>query len=282
MKDKIIMVTGANAGIGKVTALALAKMGAQVVMVARDLTRGETAKKEIITASGNNHVDLLLADLSSLTAIRQLVANFKSKYDRLHVLINNAGALFLRRRLSVDGLEMTFALNHMGYFFLTNLLLDVIKSSAPARIINLSSVAHAGARLNFADLQSKKFYRGYRVYGKSKLANLLFTYELSRRLNGSGITVNAVHPGFVATNFATNNGRLVRLAMFFINKFALSAEKGAETSIYLASSPEVEGITGRYFVHKQAVNSALASYDEAAAKRLWQISEQLAGLNSMA
>jgi NAD(P)-dependent dehydrogenase (short-subunit alcohol dehydrogenase family) len=246
-------------------------------MVARDRTRGETVKNEIIAASGNKYVDLMLADLSSRAAICQLASDFKRKYDQLHVLINNAGALFLRRRLTVDGLEMTFALNHMGYFLLTNLLLDTIKASAPARIINLSSVAHTRAQMNFDDLQSKINYRGYRAYGKSKLANLLFTYELSRRLNGSGITVNAVHPGFVATKFASNNGRLIRLAMFFINKFALSAEEGAETSIYLASSPEVEGITGRYFVRKRAIKSTIASYDEAAAQRLWQLSEKLAG-----
>ncbi len=284
MKDKTILITGANAGIGKITARELAKMGARVVMVARSQERGEAALAEIKAASGSDKVDLLLADLSSQTAVRQLAADFRANYDRLDVLINNAGALFLKRELSVDGIEMTFALNHLAYFLLTNLLLDMLEASAPARIINVSSVAHEMSPLDFDDLQSEKGYRGFQVYGKSKLANVLFTHELdrrlNRRLNSNGVTVNALHPGFVGTHFAKNNGRLVRLAMFFINKFALPPEKGAETSIYLASSPEVANISGQYFYQKKAKRSAKFAYDEDAARRLWQISEQMTGLDA--
>ncbi len=279
MKDKTVLITGANAGIGKMTARELAKMGARVIMVARSRERGEAALADIKAASGSSAVDLLLADLSSQTAIRQLAADFKAKYDRLDVLINNAGALFLQRKLSVDGIEMTFALNHLSYFLLTNLLLDALESSVPARIINVASVAHERADLDFADLQSEKSYRGFPVYGKSKLANVLFTYELARRLNGSGITVNALHPGFVGTSFAKNNGRIARMVMSLINKFALTPEQGAETSIYLASSPEVAGVSGQYFYKKKAKRSSSNSYDKAAAQRLWQISEQITGLS---
>ena len=278
MKGKTVLITGANGGIGKMTACNLAKMGAQVVMVARSQERGEAALGNVKAASGSDDVHLLLADLSSQTAVRQLAATFKANYDRLDVLINNAGAIFLKRKLSADGIEMTFALNHISYFLLTNLLLDMLKASSPARIINVSSVAHEMNPLNFDDLQSEKAYRGFQAYGKSKLANLLFTYELDRRLKGSGITVNALHPGFVGTNFAKNNGRLVRLAMFFINKFALPPEKGAETPVYLAAAPEVAAVSGQYFYQKKTKRSSSASYDEAAAQRLWQISEQMTGL----
>lgn len=280
MQNKMVMVTGANAGIGKVTARELAKMGATVIMVARSRQRGEEALAEVKAASGNENVVLMLADLSSQDSIRQLAVEFKANYDRLHVLVNNAGAIFMKRRESVDGLEMTFALNHLGYYLLTMLLLETLQASAPARIVNVTSGAHFGGRIQFADLQMQKGYAGFRAYSASKLANVLFTYELARRLAGQGVTVNCLHPGFVASNFAKNNGLLARMGMKLLSPFALSSEEGAETSIYLASSPEVEGVTGKYFAKKRPVKSAAQTYDEAVARRLWKISGELVRVDS--
>src|SRR6266849_3255526 len=261
MQGKICMVTGANSGIGKATALARAQMGATVVMVCRDRARGEEAKSEITTKSRNNAVDLLQADLSSQQSIRQLVENFQHHYTHLHVLINNAGAAFPVRRESVDGLEMTFAVNYLAPFLLTNLLLDVLKASAPARIVNVSSAVQASGYIQMDDLQAEKHYRS--AYGQSKLAEVLFTYELARRLQGTGVTANCLHPGFVATNFGqSGRGPVIHTAVKFISRFGISPEEGAKTSIYLASSPEVEGVTGKYFVKSIPKRSASISYDE--------------------
>src|SRR6266566_5125561 len=263
MQGKICMVTGANSGIGKATALALAQMGATVVMVCRDRTRGEQARGEITTKSKNNAVDLLLADLSSQQSIRHLVENVQRHYTHLHVLINNAGATFPGRRETVDGLEMTFAVNYLAPFLLTNLLLDMLKASAPARIVNVSSAAHTSGSIQLGDLQAEKRYRPMRTYPQAKLAVVLFTYELARRLKGTGVTANCLHPGFVATNFAQSDGEpAVRLLVKLIGSFGTSPEKGAKTSIYLASSPEVEGVTGTYFVKSIPRRSAAISYDE--------------------
>ena len=280
MRGQIVMVTGANAGIGKITARELARMGAHVIMVARSREKGEAALAEIKSTTGSSQIDLLLADLSSQQSIRQLATDFQARYDKLHVLVNNAGAVFLKRQESADGLEMTFALNHLGYFLLTNLLLDMIKASAPARIVNVSSMAHQQGQIDFADLQNQKSYQGFQVYSQSKLANLLFTYELARRLEGSGVTVNALHPGFVASNFAKNNGFIARLAMNLAKllRIAQTTDKGAETSIYLASSPEAALVTGKYFDEKKAIRSSHASYNEADARQLWQVSKQMTGL----
>jgi NAD(P)-dependent dehydrogenase (short-subunit alcohol dehydrogenase family) len=276
LNKKLIMITGANAGIGKVAALKLARQGATIVMVCRSLERGQAAQTEIKAASGSERVDLLIADLSIQADIHKLAAEFKQKYERLDVLVNNAGAIFDKRQETADGLERTFALNHMGYFLLTDLLLDVLKASAPARIVNVSSDAHRRGSINFDDLQRKKRYFSFVVYAQSKLANVLFTYELARRLEGSGVTANALHPGFVNSNF----GSTMSLIPAFFNRlfsrlFGISPEQGAETIIYLASSPEVEGVTGKYFVKKKATRSSPESYDEAVAKRLWEVSEQL-------
>lgn len=274
MNGKICMVTGANAGIGKVTARELAKMGAHVVMVCRSAERGEAAKKEV-TQTATGQVDLMIADLSSQASIRALAATYLEKYDRLDVLINNAGVLFMERSESVDGLEMTFALNHMGYFLLTDLLLDRIKASAPARIVNVSSMAHSRGAINFDDLQAEQKFGGMDVYSSSKLANILFTTELARRLDGTGVTANSLHPGFVRSNFGDNNGRLMKIVMPIAKLFAINTDKGAETSIYLASSPDVEGVTGLYFVKKKAVTPSEAAQETAVAERLWQVSEAL-------
>ena len=277
MQGKICMVTGANSGIGKATALELAQMGATVVMVCRDRARGEEARREITTKSRKNAVDLLQADLSSQQSIRQLVENFQHHYTHLHVLINNAGAAFPgRRRETVDGLEMTFAVNYLAPFLLTNLLLDVLKASAPARIVNVSSAAHKSGYIQLDDLQAEKLYRPMRTYPQAKLAVVLFTYELARRLQGTEVTANCLHPGFVATNFAqSDGGPAVRLLVKLLGSFGASPEKGAKTSIYLASSPEVEGVTGQYFVKSIPRRSAAISYDESLQRQLWEQSAKL-------
>src|SRR5690348_9172780 len=250
IQGKICMVTGANSGIGKATALALAQMGATVVMVCRDRARGEQARSEITTTSRNTAVDLLLADLSSQQSIRHLVEHFQHHYPHLHVLINNAGATFPgRRRETVDGVEMTLAVNYLAPFLLTNLLLDRLTASAPARIVNVSSHAHASGSIQLDDLQAEKRYRPMRTYPQAKLAVVLFTYELARRLHGTGVTANCLHPGFVATHFAQRDAGLAfRLLVKVMGSFGTSPHEGAKTSIYLASSPEVEAVTGHYFV----------------------------------
>lgn len=279
MQDKICLITGANAGIGQQTALELAKMGATVVMVARDPQRGEAAQAAIAAASGNPRVDLLQADFAAPDAIRAMAASFAARYDRLDVLVNNAGVYLTGREETAEGLERTFAVNHLGYFMTTLLLWDSLVAAPSARIINLSSDAHRQAKLNFDDLQNRHKYAGFRAYGQSKLANVLFTYELDRRRGDLPITVNAVHPGFVASNFGRNNRGIVGLVMTrLVPLFAKSVAEGAATSIYLASSPEVAGVSGRYFSDCRAVKSAPQSYDRAAAERLWAVSEELTGL----
>lgn len=272
MYGKVCMVTGAASGIGAITAQALAQQGAAVILVDRDSEKGAGTVERIKRQTGNPAVEFTHADLSAQAEIRQLVQQFKSRYQRLDVLVNNAGAMFDRRQESVDGIEMTFALNYLGYFLLTNLLLGTIRASAPARIINTASSSHVRARINFNDLESRANYHGLRAYGRSKLAILLFTYELSRRLEGTGVTVNALHPGIVATNFAVNSRETVGLLVRLFRFAFISPEQGAQTGIYLATSPEVEGVTGKYFVKRKAVRSAPASYDTATASRLWQVS----------
>lgn len=281
MQDKIIIVTGANAGIGKATAQHLAGMGAHVVMVGRNQERLTAARDDIVAATGNSRIDVMLADLSSQASIRAFTAAYKQQYDRLDVLVNNAGAFFNKRQETVDGLELTFALNHLGYFLTTLLLLDMLQEADEGRIVNVSSDAHQGAELDLNDLQLVHDYSAFKAYGRSKLANVYFTYELARRLEGSPVTVNALHPGFVASNFGKNNGALYKVAMGVIGKVAgRSPTKGAETSIYLASAPEVAGITGKYFKDCQETRSSDISYDTAVAEQLWTISEQLTNVNA--
>jgi NAD(P)-dependent dehydrogenase (short-subunit alcohol dehydrogenase family) len=281
MQGKICLITGATAGIGEITAREMARLGATVVGVGRDAQKSAAVAAHIRAETGNDRVEYLLADLSSQAAVRRLAETFKGQYARLDVLINNAGAFYGRRQESVDGVELTFALNHLSYFLLTTLLLDVLKASAPARIVNVSSEAHAGTSMNFDDLEGKTRFSGWRAYAQSKLANVLLTYELARRLEGSGVTANALHPGFVATNFALNNFTFpgARLAIGFYRLFlklaSIPPEEGAQTSLYLATSPEVEGVTGKYFVKCRAAPSSPASHDPTAARRLWEISEQM-------
>jgi NAD(P)-dependent dehydrogenase (short-subunit alcohol dehydrogenase family) len=279
MNGKICLVTGATNGIGKATAQALAQMGATVVIVGRDAQKAEQVTGEIRAASGNQNVDWLLADLSAQQEVRRLAGEFMSKYPHLHVLLNNAGGTFTTRQVSVDGIEMTFALNHLAYFLLTNLLLDTIKASAPARIINVSSDAHSGGKIDFENLQGERSYSSFGPYGNSKLANILFTTELARRLEGTGVTVNALHPGLTSTGFGKNNpGLLMKIMGAVIPLIARSPEKGAETSIYLASSPEVQSITGKYYVDCKVTQPAPQAADMVVAKKLWDVSAEMAHL----
>jgi NAD(P)-dependent dehydrogenase (short-subunit alcohol dehydrogenase family) len=277
LNGKTILVTGATNGIGKVTARELARMGAHIVIVGRNPAKTEEAVREIKTAAGHDRVEMLLGDLSVMGEVARVADEYRARYPRLDVLVNNAGAYFQQRQTTKDGLEMTFALNHMSYFILTNRLLDVLKASAPARIVNVSSEAHRQWRsFDFDDLQSVRYgVGGFKAYGQSKLANVLFTAELARHLGGTGVTANSLHPGLVSSGFGKNNGGLVNLAMRLISLFAINEEQGAQTSLYVAASPEVEGVTGKYFDKSRMVAPSPASQDEAAQKRLWQISEEI-------
>lgn len=276
VKGKTVVVTGATTGIGKATALALARQGANLVIPARDRARGEAARKEILAARVGGRVDLLIADLSSLASTRALAEEIRGTYPGLHVLVNNAGVSRPKRATSVDGFEMTFAVNYLAPFLLTNLLLDRLKESAPARVVNVASGAHA-KRLDFDNLQSERGYSLMGAYSASKLALILFTYELARRLEGTGVAVNAVHPGGVRTEIYRDLGRISRLGVRLIWPLLRTPEEGARTSVYVATAPELEGISGRYFADSREARSAPASYDLATARRLWEVSERMVG-----
>src|SRR3989442_755957 len=279
MTDKVCIVTGATSGIGRVTALDLARRGAAVGLVCRDRGRGEEAVADLKRRTGNDAVDLFLADLSSQDAIRRVAAALLARYPAIHLLVNNAGVINLRHTTSVDGIETVFAVNHLAYFVLTLLLLERLKASAPARIVNVASDAHRFVRqINFDDLGYERGYKTMRVYGQSKLANILFTYELARRLEGSGVTVNCLHPGTVATGLGRNNGRIATLLTKLLAPFFRSPERGAATSIYLATSPEVEGVSGRYFADCREARSLPITHDVATARRLWDVSCRMTGI----
>ena len=278
MDGKTCLVTGATSGIGRGVAEELARLGATVIVVGRGRDRSVAIVDRIRRATSNANVEFMLADLSSQREVRTLAEEFLSRHRRLDVLVNNVGAIVLRRKRSVDGIEMTLALNHLGYFLLTDLLLDVLRSSAPARVVNVSSAAHESARLDFDDLENRRRYGGYKAYSRSKLANVLFTYELARRLDGTGVTANALHPGLVATRLAANNGLPGVLVNLLIRVGGMSPLKGARTVVYLAASPEVDGVSGRYFVNERSVPSSEASRDTDDARRLWEISSEMTGL----
>jgi NAD(P)-dependent dehydrogenase (short-subunit alcohol dehydrogenase family) len=279
MTGKTVVITGANSGIGLETAVALAKAGAKTVITVRDRARGEAAVADIRARSGNDDVDVVVFDLGTIASTRQGAAEILARCDRIDVLVNNAGVVLSARRETADGLEATFAVNHLGPFVLTELLLDRIKQSAPARIVNVASTAHKGARkgLDFDDLQSTTRYGGMQVYSKSKLANIYFTTELARRLEGTGVTVNCLHPGTVATGYGRDgdSSGVLAFGLKVIKPFILTAERGARTSVYLASSPEVAGVTGRYFVKCKPRNPSAAARDDEAARRLWKVSEEI-------
>jgi retinol dehydrogenase 14 len=278
MGEKVCLITGATSGIGKATAMGMAEMGANVVMVGRDRGRGETVMAEIKEGSANPSVDLMLADLSSQEEIHRLADEFKEAYPRLDVLINNAGVIRSERITTADGLETTFAVNHLAYSLLTNLLLDVLKASAPSRIVNVASGEQRTGTIDFDDLQGEKRYTGAKAYSQSKLATVLFTYELARRLEGTGVSANCLHPGVVGTNLGSGVSGVFGFMVRALRPLMKSSEKGAETSIYLASSPEVEGLSGGYFVKKAEARSSDVSYDERIARRLWEVSADLTNL----
>lgn len=275
LRDKVMMVTGANAGMGKEISLALAGMGARLVMVSRDRERGEAARADVEQKTGNQAVEVLIADLSSQQSIRRMVKEFEMRHPRLDVLINNAGVSLSRRQETVDGLDTVFATNHLGPFLLTNLLLPVLAAGAPSRVVTVSSGAQAMGRIDFGDLQSVRSYNEIRVYNQTKLANILFTYELARRLAGTGVAANAVEPGFVKTNLK------VPFPFVIFAFMRGSAVDGAKPSVFLATSPDVEGVSGAFFNHKcVAVRSSKLSYDEDALRRLWQVSAELTHLDA--
>ncbi len=281
MDGKVILITGGTSGIGKAAATALARMGAEVVVNGRDREKGERALQEIRDKSGSVKVSLLLADLALQSEVRRLAEEFEASHERLDVLINNAGLILRRRTETPDGIETTLAINHLAPFLLTNLLLGLLKRSAPSRIITLTSEAERQGKMDLEDLQSKRRYGAFRVYGKTKLANIMFTYELADRLRDTGVTANCVHPGSVNTEFGKNERGVVFLFRMF-KPFMRSPEKGADTIVYLASSPEVEGMTGRYFSDREVVSSSKESYDRTLWKRLWEASEELTGLKAAA
>ena len=273
------MVTGGTSGIGLATATALAFQGAKLIVVSRDPARVDHTVAQIRNDTGNEAVSGIPVDLSSRTQIVQLAADFQQRFERLDVLINNAGGLFCERRLSTDGIEMTFALNHLGYFLLTHVLLDSLKAGVKARIVNVASNAHRKGQIEFSNLQGELRYTGWEAYCHSKLANILFTYQLAERLLETGITVNALHPGFVATRFGRENRGLFALMLKLgMRMAAISPTKGAETAVYLASSSEVEAVTGKYWFERRPVHSSSLSYNKGIARRLWQTSIEMTGI----
>jgi NAD(P)-dependent dehydrogenase (short-subunit alcohol dehydrogenase family) len=282
MEGKVCLITGATAGIGLVTARELARCGARVIGVGRSPERCSEALRQINTLASGPPAEFCMADLSSRSEVERLAHEIHQRTQRLDVLLNNAGGIFLDRQETVDGLEMTFALNHLAYFLLTYRLLDLLKSSAPARVVCVASAAHQGAQLSFDDLQGKQKYRPWRAYQQSKLANILFTRELARRLEGTGVTANALHPGYVRTQIFRARGFAGWAMRRAADLFAISPERGARTSIYLTTSHEVEGTTGCYFVRCRAVSPSSQAQDDVAAGRLWEVSERLCGLSERA
>lgn len=280
LAGKTCLITGATNGIGRVTAVELARMGAELFLTFRDKVRADETAAEIRDRTGNQNIRLLHADLGSQKQIRSAAAEFLATGKPLHLLVNNAGLGNTKRLLTDDRIEMVFAVNHLAYFLLTMLLLERIKQSAPARIVNVASEAHRFGTINFDDLGAEKRYRTFGVYAQSKLANILFSYELARRLAGTGITVNCLHPGGIASGLWTNNGPLAQLLMKAGKPFLKTPVQGAQTTIYLASSTGLEGVTGKYFVNCKEKSSNKESYDPNVARRLWDVSARMTGVEA--
>jgi NAD(P)-dependent dehydrogenase (short-subunit alcohol dehydrogenase family) len=279
MDGRTVLITGGNTGIGKESAVALARDGARLVFTTRDAQKGAAARAEIRERSANDSVEVMELDLARFASVHELATRFADRHDHLDVLVNNAGLMLGSRRETTDGYEMTFQVNHLGPFLLTNLLRDLLVAGDEARVVTVASAAHSSARrgLDFDDLQSARGYRSYGVYAKSKLANILFTRELARRWNDAGVTANAVHPGFVASRFGRDGdtGRLTGIVFPLLKPFALTPEQGARTQVYVASAPELTGITGGYWAKSAPATPSAAAQDDAAAARLWEVSEQL-------
>lgn len=280
MRGKIVVVTGGTSGIGQVAAQQLAAMGARIVLVARDKERGEATLGQLRKAGPEFAHTVHYADLSRLSEMKRVAGEIAAAEPRIDVLINNAGALFATRHVTDDGLELTFALNHMAYFVVTQGLAERLRAAAPARVVNTSSDAHKGNRLDFSDLQSANHYSGFKVYGRSKLCNILYTRERARRWAGTDVTVNCLHPGFVATRFGDESGGALSVGVRLAKNFAISPEKGAQTIVYLASSDEVAKVTGKYFYKSREATPTKEAQDEEAARKLWMESERLAGIDS--
>jgi NAD(P)-dependent dehydrogenase (short-subunit alcohol dehydrogenase family) len=282
MSGRRCLVTGASQGIGRVTAVTLARMGADVSIVVRNKEKGEEvvaeARQAAADAGAKGEVDLFLCDLSSMAAVRGLAAEFKARHDKLHVLVNNAGAMNATRKVTTEGFELTFATNHLAYFLLTELLRDLLVKSAPSRIVSVASEAHRRGHVDFDDLQAERAYSGVAVYSTSKLMNILWTYELARRLEGTGVTANTLHPGVVRTGFGKNDPGFFRWVFKIGGLFFIGPEKGAQTQIHLATAPELAEVTGKYFDRSKEKRSSLASHDQATQRRLWDVSTQLLGL----
>lgn len=282
MTGRVCVITGATRGIGRATAEGLAELGATLVLVCRRREDSESVARELAEAYPIPPPDVVTADLSSQRSIREAAEIVRSRHSRIHVLVNNAGIIPRQRETTVDGLEMQFAVNHLAYFLLTSLLLDQLIAGAPSRVVNVSSGAHQGGRLDLGDLQSVRRYDSVRAYGRTKLANVLFTYELARRLRGTGVTANCLHPGVIVTKLLADYMNLPLVGGAIAAAFSASADKGSETSVYLAASREVEGVTGRYFVAQRETRSSPTSYDEELQRRLWEESERLTALASAA
>lgn len=279
MEGKVIIVTGSNSGIGKETAKALAGMGATVVMAVRNRERGEMAREEIVAETGNRSVSVMICDVASRDSIKRFAGAFKEEYDRLDVLINNAGAVFAKRQLTADGIESSMAVNYLGPFTLTRELIPLLKASAPSRIVNVSSGLSGSAEIDFDDLQRETGYKGMKAYAGSKLMLTTYTLELAERLEGTGVTVNVVEPGFVATNLGRNSGSLLNSVMFtLVRPMQTTPEKAAENSVYAATSPELEGVTGRIFAKKQEKEAPSLTQDGEARRRLWEETIRLLGI----
>ncbi|NLL05573.1 MAG: SDR family oxidoreductase [Clostridiaceae bacterium] len=281
-KNSVIVITGANSGMGKATSVELAKTGATVVMLCRNKLKGEEAVKQVRDLTGNSKVELMICDLSSLKSIENFCTEFKNRFQRLDILVNNAGVILPGRHETFDGYELQFGVNHLGHFLLTNRLLDTIIASAPARIVNVSSGAHKIGNIHFKDVNLNKNYTVWRAYAQSKLANILFTYELADRLRPRGVTANCLHPGAVATAMGIN--RDTGFGTFItrmLKPFFQTPEKGAQTAVYLATSPDVEGVTGKYYYQKKPLPSSKRSYDKEMAKSLWELSEKMTGIKSL-
>ena len=277
MAGRVCAITGASSGLGYETALALARQGATVALLCRSVERGAAARARIAAATGNEDLHVVHCDMANLDTVHAAAGELLARFDALHVLVNNAGLMLMQRRITVDGLEETFQVNHLGAFLLTDLLRERLVASAPARVVTVSSFGHRGTAIDFGDLQSERFYEGFAAYCRSKLANVMFTYELARRLEGTGVTANTLHPGFVRTGFGHGSGLVMRVLVMLsqVPPLGVSARRGARTQVWLAGAPEVEGVSGRYFHGHRARRSSRISYDQAAQRRLWEASESL-------